>query len=245
MRALVALLVIGLTAVAVFQTVRFSRLSEQSRQLQQEIADLRASAAAPVETTAAAPADSLSDQERTELLRLRNQAAQLRTATNELQQARAQADRFRAENQELRSRPAAAAAVEARVAASSAPVHPRESWQFSGYATPEAALQSTLYAISKADYNTIMASLTPQEAQRLQREMDAGNKSPEEVAEKIRSEMAKATSYQVLESREVSPNQAVLLIYAGGEEKVQRVMLQKTGDEWKFAGSAGRRAQRE
>jgi hypothetical protein len=241
MRALVTVLVIGLTAAVLFQTVRFSRLSEQNRQLQEEIAALRASASVPAETTAAAPANPLSDEERTELLRLRNQAAQLRSATNELQQARSQADRLREENRALNARVAASSAIGTAAAArSSAPIHPRESWQFSGYATPEAALQSTLHAISTANYNGIMASLTPQEAQRLQREMDAGNKSPEEVAEKIRSEMAKATSYQVLESREVSPNQAVLLIYAGGEEKVQRVMLQKTGDEWKFAGAAKR-----
>src|SRR5688500_16916417 len=140
MRALVTVLVIGLTAAVLFQTVRFSRLSEQNRQLQQEIADLRASSAAPPETTTAAPANPLSDEERTELLRLRNQAAQLRSATNELQQARAQADRLREENRALNARVADSSAIGTAAAAlSSAPTPTSASLQVYGVATHEAA----------------------------------------------------------------------------------------------------------
>ena len=245
MRALVIIVILALAAGVAFQTVRLSRLAAQNQQLEAQIAELQARVAATPETTVGAPVNSVSDEERTELLRLRNQAAQLRNATNELQQVRRQFDQLRAENQELRSRPASSAPAPAAATASSAPVHARESWQFLGYATPEAALQSTLYAISKADYNTIMASLTPQEAQRLQREMDAANRSPEEVAERIRRDVAKATSYQVLQQREISPTESVMVIYAGGEEKVQRVMMHKIGDEWKFGGAASRRVQPE
>src|SRR5262245_39198908 len=234
MRTFIVILIVALAAGVAVQTLRCSRLADHNHQLQQQVAELRSRVAAAPDTTTAAPANTLSDEERTELLRLRNQAAQLRAATNELQQMGRQFDQMRAENQDLRSRPAGPSNVGTAAAAPSTAAHPRESWQFSGYATPEAALQSTLFAISKADYNSIMTSLTPEEAQRMQKEMDAANKSPEEVAEKLRREVAKATSYQVLETKETSPTEATLLIYASGEEKVQRVLLQKIGADWKF-----------
>jgi len=227
----------------VIQTLRCSRLAAQNEKLAQQVAELHARIATLPTPTTGAPVDAMSDEERSELLRLRNQAAQLRSATNELQQARKQVDQLQVENQQLRS--ASLSGVATPAAGTASGMRQRESWQFLGYATPEACLESTLYAISKADYNTIMGSLTPQEAQRLQKEMDAANRSPEEVAEKIRRETAKTSSYQILERKDVSPNESMLLIYGSGEDKVQRVLLQKIGEEWRFAGSAERRGQRD
>jgi hypothetical protein len=175
------------------------------------------------------------------LVRLRNQAAQLRSVSNELHQARKKMDQLQAENHELKANDSSNLHTSAGTAPTGA--RPRDSWQFSGYATPEACLESTLHAISKGDYHAIMGSLTPEEAQRLQKEM--GDRSPEEIGEKIRRDVAKASSYQVLERKELSPNEAMLLVYTGatGEEKVQRVLLQKIGQEWRFAGRADRRGQ--
>jgi cell division protein FtsB len=232
MRIFLVILVAGLTAGIVVQTGRYSRLRAHHRELEEQVARLQAGANEAANVDFPAPARAAPEEEQTELLRLRNQAAQLRSISNELHEARKRVDQLQAENHELKatgpSNPATSAGT------SSAGARPRDSWQFSGYATPEACLESTLHAISKADYRAIMGSLTPEEAQRMQKEM--GDRSPEEIGEKIRRDVAKATSYQVLERKELSPNEAMLLIYAGGEEKVQRVLLQKIGQEWRFAG---------
>jgi len=243
MRALIVVLVVGLAVGLTIQTLRHSRLAAQNEILARQVAELHARSGSVPTPTTGALANAMSDEERGELLRLRNQAAQLRSATNELQQARKQIDQLQADNEQLKT--ASSSRVGTSAAANAGGMRQREAWQFLGYATPEACLESVLYGISKADYNTIMGSLTPEEAQRLQKQFEAANKSPEEVAEKIRREMAKATSYQVLERRDVSPNESILLIYAGGEDKVQPVLLQKIGEEWKFGGSAKGRGQRD
>ena|SRR5258705_933424 len=239
MRILFTIVIAGLVAGIVIQTKRYSRLSADNRELERQVVQLQTGLNVATKADGPAPVDSPSEQEQTELLRLRNQAALLRSASNELREVRKQIDPLQAENRELKA--TGSSSVAGSADASSTGARPRESWQFSGYTTPEACLESTLYAISKADYNAIMGSLTPEEAQRLQKQM--GDGSPEQIAEKIRRDVAKATSYQVLETRELSPNEAMLVIYAAGEEKAQRVLMQKIGQEWRFAGSADRRGQ--
>jgi hypothetical protein len=244
MRALIIVLIVALGGGAVIQTLRYSRLAAQNENLARQVAELHARIAAlPDGLAIGAQPNAMSDEERSELLRLRNQAAQLRSATNELRQTRKQIDQLQVDNERLKT--ASSSGVAAPAAATAGGMRQRDSWQFLGYATPEACLESVLYGISKADYNTIMGSLTPKEAQRLQKQFDAANKSPEEVAENIRRDVAKTTSYQVLERKDISPNESMLLIYGSGEDKVQRVLLQKIGEEWKFAGSADRRGQRD
>jgi hypothetical protein len=239
MRILLVILMAGLTAGILLQAGRYSRSKALNRELEEQVARLQASAnmAAKVDV----PPLARPHEEQAELLRLRNQAAQLRSVSNELREARKQLDQLQAENHALKA--TGSSNLRTSEATSAPGARPRDSWQFSGYATPEACLESTLHAISKADYHAIMGSLTPEEAQRLQKEM--GDRSPEEIGEKIRRDVARASSYQVLERKELSPNEAMLLVYAGGEEKVQRVLVQKIGQEWRFAGPAKQRGQRD
>src|SRR4030095_1203938 len=188
----------------------------QNEKLAQQVAELHARIAAlPDSLAIGAQPNAMSDEERSELLRLRNQAAQWRSATNELQQARKQVVQLQVDNEQLKT--ANSSRVVTSAAANAGGMRERDSWQFLVYATPEACLESVLYGISKADYNTIMGSLTPEEAQRLQKQFDAANKSPEEVAERIRRDVAKTTSYQVLERKDISPNESMLMIYGSGE----------------------------
>jgi cell division septum initiation protein DivIVA len=235
MRRLIAALVIGLAAGLVIQSVRYAGLQKANRQLRDDVVELqkqlatRESAVAPVAST------GITEQARSELLRLRNQAAQLRAATNELEQLRRQIGQLRASAQTAgeASGPAAAAAGE---------MVPRESWRFAGYATPEAAFQSVFFAMSQGDYRTFLESLSPEEAAR----WSGKSKTPEQLAEDGRREMAKVASYRVLEKDEVSADEVVLVVYAaGGESKVLPMQMRKVGEQWKFAGMATDRRKRE
>lgn len=233
MRVLSIILIVGLAAGLAFQTFRFSELTAKNRELAREVAELQSRAAAAEPAPRAAPEPAAMDQDKTELLRLRNQAAQLRTVTNELEQLKAQVAQLRGENQQLRASPLPVTSASPTGQSQGGTLFPRESWAFAGYATPENALQSAVFAMSQGDYKTFAASMAPEEAARLQQSW--ADKTPEQIAEDGRRETANITGFRVLEKREVSPEQTVLTIYAGGEEKVQRVVMQKVGEEWKLA----------
>jgi hypothetical protein len=237
MRAIIIIVVLGLAAALVVQSMRVSSLGAQSKALQQQLAAAQAEVEALEQRRPQASAARTSDEVQTELLRLRNQAAQLKQATNELQKLRAQAQQLQAA-QQARSAEAPAATPTPTVASAAVP---RESWAFAGYATPEAALQSAIFSMSQGDVQTFMASLSPEEAQRMQKSFES--KTPEQVAQEGQREMAKVKSFQVLGREDLAPDRVVLQVYAAGEGRVQRVLMQKIGEEWKWAGGTSRRQQ--
>lgn len=240
MKIFMAIVVVALAASLAVQSMRVSKLGAQNDAWQQQLAAAQAQVEALEQRRPQASAVPTSDEVQTELLRLRNQAAQLKQATNELQKLRAQAQQLQAA-QQARSAEVPAAATPTPTAASAAV--PRESWAFVGYATPEAALQSAIFSMSQGDVQTFMASLSPEEAQRVQKSFES--KTPEQVAQEGQREMAKVKSFQVLGREDLGPDRVMLQVYAGGEERVQRILMQKIGEEWKWAGGTSRRQQQQ
>jgi len=226
MRALTVGIVIGLAAGLLFQNFRYANLRKLNQQLAVNVEELQKQLAA--REPAVASVAKTDKEEQSELLRLRNQAAQLRTATNELRQLRAQ----------LNQSPASAqtAAATRAFAGATAELVPRETWSFAGYATPQAAFHSTMFAHSQGDHQTFLASLTGDLARDNQKELN--NKTPEQFSENLRRETAKFTGYRILEMDEVSPEETVLMIYYAGESDTEKVRMRKVGDEWKVAGPA-------
>ena len=219
-------IVIGLTAGLLFQDFRYANLRKLNQQLAVNVEELQKQLAA--REPAVAPVAKTDKEEQSELLRLRNQAAQLRAATNELRQLRAQLNQSRAAVQT----PGAAATS----TGAGAELVPRETWSFAGYATPQAAFHSTMFAHSQGDHQTFLASLTGDLARDNQKELN--NKTPEQFSENLRRETAKFTGYRILEMDEVSPEETVLMIYYAGESDTEKVRMRKIGDEWKVAGPA-------
>src|ERR1051325_8677539 len=88
-----------------------------------------------------------------DLLKLRNEVTQLRAGSKEM-------EKLRAENQQLRSAAAAArtavpptppSPVPPVPAAGTGAQFPKESWTFSGYASPDAALVSAIWAMKEGN----------------------------------------------------------------------------------------------
>jgi hypothetical protein len=236
MKLLIAVIIAALAAAVVTQTLRVSRLNAQNEALRRELQAAQAQASEVSNRPAQANVPAASEEDRSELLRLRNQAAQLKQATNELQKLRVQVQQLQESSQHPRAA-LAGAAPNPNAPGATGPV-PRESWAFAGYATPEATLQSAVFAMSQGDYQTFLAAMTPEEAARMQQ--SSQGKTPEQVAEEGRRETARIKSFQVLGREELAPDRVMLQVYAdGGDNKVQRVMMQKVGDEWKWAGKAG------
>jgi hypothetical protein len=233
MKLLIAVIIAALAAAVVTQTLRVSRLSAENETLRRELQAAQAQASETSNRPAQANVPAASEEDRSELLRLRNQAAQLKQATNELQKLRTQVQQLQVASQQAPTAPAA----NPNSPGVAGPV-PRESWAFAGYATPEATLQSAIFAMSQGDYQTFLTAMTPEEAARMQQ--SSRGKTPEQVAEEGRRETARIKSFQVLGREELAPDRVMLQVYAdGGDNKVQRVMMQKVGDEWKWAGKAG------
>src|SRR5205823_6916352 len=123
------------------------------------------------------------------LLHLRNEVSQLRTTTKEADKLRAENQQLRSQNQQLRG----AGPTPSSASATPAPKDqfPRDSWGFSGYATPDAALVSAISAMKEGNPKSYLESLSPEEQARLSKVWE--NKSAEEIAAKHQQDVSAIT----------------------------------------------------
>jgi len=169
-----------------------------------------------------------------EVHRLRNEVSQLRADVKQADQLRAENQRLRAAGKPLQAAPSTGVAVPS-AAISQEGYYAKENWAFIGYATPEAALQSVIWAMREGDTRTLLASLTPEEMERMQKEW--GNKSEAQVSADTKRGTDKISGIRILESKTLSDDEVVLSVFAaGGEDKVQKISLKRYGAEWKMAG---------
>jgi RNA polymerase sigma factor (sigma-70 family) len=164
-----------------------------------------------------------------ELERLRQAALQLRQQVQGLEQARA-------ENRQLRSVRADA------TARPSSPterwpnpllVLPKDSWTFAGYATPEAAVQSLLWAGTSGDAEAILNGSIPEA-----REEAATPEAKKRMVAVISGNMKRWTGLRVLEKQILADDRVDLTVHAEGVDNVFKMKFKRIGAEWKGAGEA-------
>jgi hypothetical protein len=233
---ILSLATIGLAIALAFSHLKQSGLEEENRGLRHQLEALSAARAESVPNAAAAnsqqtqtePADS-------EIVRLRGEVTNLRREKAEL-------EKVRAENQKLLAQAKARAQTtdpghdlsDVKIPGS----HPREKWSFTGYADPESALQSVLWAATSSDAATILAGFTPEEIGRMQKE-DTTERSEAEVAERVTKEVGKIKSFQILKNEPLSDNETVLTFFVDGPvggEQTPKLKMQRVGNEWRIAG---------
>ena len=164
---------------------------------------------------------SLPDDQSLELLRLRGEAGLLRRQTRELEAVR---------NENLRAR--------GGVPAATAEYWPRGSWAFAGYASPDAALQTSLWSGNNGDLKALRASLTGDELKHLDQEL--AGKSETEVLTSAKDNFANLKSVRVL-NREVQADDAVMLTAAFEDwtnTHTVKLLMKKMGNDWKYSGPA-------
>lgn len=113
---------------------------------------------------------------------------------------------------------------------------PRNSWTFAGYATPDAALQSSVFGANQGDLKAVLASSTGEALKNLQTEL--ATHSETEVSARIMDEIAGVQSIQVL-NRTPQPDGTVLITAKFTDKydaHTTKLILQKVGDDWKVAG---------
>ncbi len=176
-----------------------------------------------------APADTAASQLE-ELLRLRREAALLR----EQKQAR---DKSQAESRRSRSQPVGSGA------GSPSPNErwpnvlrdlPKESWTYAGYADPDAAFQSFLWASNSKDAEVILSSCVPEvRAEARTKQQQA------KMVEIIGGNVSRWKGVQVLEKQTPANDQVHLIVdilNVDGRDSIVKMKLRRVGNEWKFAG---------
>ena len=200
-----------------------AKLREENRVLRQDVEQLARVGDEYLRLSnllARAGSPALPEAQMRELLRLRGEVGVLRQQTNEL-------GKLHTENSTLRS----GTNLPARDPSQPAPDYlPRASWAFAGYADPDAALQSCLWAWSSGDPKTVMASITP--AHRAQ----WGFKSDEEIAKQIARNLSHARGFRILERQNVSSSECRLTVSDAEAKQKVGFCYKRIGSEWKFDG---------
>jgi hypothetical protein len=111
---------------------------------------------------------------------------------------------------------------------------PVESLAFAGYATPEAAFQSSLSAVAKGDLKTFLEGFTLDRRQ--QEEKDAAGKSEAELAE--RAAHFATSTIRILDSRQVSDDEAKLIVFLTADERSVTLTMKRIAGEWKISAES-------
>jgi hypothetical protein len=109
---------------------------------------------------------------------------------------------------------------------------PKESWHFAGYADPESAYLSIMWAFRNGDTHTLLASMTP--------DMQAKLAGKTILTQKDMDDVAGMTGYRILDKQMLSDNEVVFDVETEGESQgsngthTSKFYLQRLGGEWKF-----------
>jgi len=109
-------------------------------------------------------------------------------------------------------------------------------FSFAGYATPEASVQSLLWAGSQGDFKGVLAACTPEQMKRFESKM--AGKSDDEIRREAKSWADALKDYKITQKEVVSDSEVHLHIHAtpsaeGLHSGRVIVVMQKIGNEWK------------
>ena len=201
--------------------------------LSQEVSSLRwqlETAEKARTNTTEQPAPRLPEEQFRELLRLRGKVGLLRSQAEELAQ-------LQQENRRLRFLVASpqSTADGAKNTFAGRSFVPLTQLAFAGYATPEAALESMLWAERETNLTAYMTSLIPDrqagEQARLQTQAEQNGRIF------FFQDAGGVTGFQFLDSKPVSDDEVALTFFVGGHDGVMKLVAKRIGNEWKlYAG---------
>ena len=115
---------------------------------------------------------------------------------------------------------------------------PKDSWVFAGYADPQSALLSSIWAQTKSDNQTFLTSLSPEAKQKRRQEfnyrMTKTGKTPAELFAEDSRNLDKTTGFRIIGHEIDSGNGILLHLYVQGNEMNIDAKMVKVGNEWKF-----------
>jgi hypothetical protein len=226
--------VVGLAVWVAFEHKKQVALRREHQALEQQLEEMAQLSASNEQLSnllaQAKSPQSLSDDQSRELLRLRGQVGVLRQQSREL-------ETVREENRQARATLESSLKGQNAAKAAATPDYwPQDSWAFKGFASADAALQSSLWAANNGNVKALLASATG-ETQKMMEE-DLKGKSETEASIRAMDEVMGMKAVRVV-NREVRDDDTVVLTaeFEGrtGTE-TEKVMMKKIGNEWKVSG---------
>ena len=160
-----------------------------------------------------------------ELLRLRGEVGVLQKQVSEMTSLKAENLRLRSASAGLQnSRP-----IQTPTTAQTK--FPKETWAFAGYATPESAMHTWIWAMDKGDKNVMLDSLIPEEQTHWKKMLEGQSMSKSPFS-----------AYSFVAKEIISDVEATLTVVSdfpdGKHTGDQKMSLKKIGNDWKIAGQA-------
>jgi RNA polymerase sigma factor (sigma-70 family) len=126
--------------------------------------------------------------------------------------------------------------------ASSENVFPRESWTFKGYATPESALVSLVWAAVNSDVEGFLNSLSPEQQSRVRLRWQRQGLGADEaqIRRSISNQFGPIKTIRVLNKEVLSENEVILRLQMEGEKGGTGTVgkkAQRIGNEWKIGAT--------
>jgi hypothetical protein len=206
--------IFGLTLFSFWDCQTRAKLKAENRVLAQQLERLLA----PTQMPTNSPGDTaLTQEQMSELLKLRGEVTQLRGQTNEISSLREQNKKLEASLTEIKPAQTNAVAKKKRPEdALPQDIHPRSSWAFRGYDSPDAAAESICWAMANGDKAAFMAGMSPDEAAEIEKNLvnvDFGNEM----------KSADIGEFRILDRQTLSDDEVVLTMYTTHRDE-------KTGD---------------
>jgi hypothetical protein len=231
---LVLVVVGGLALFIVVQCQILAKLRAGNNALRSQLDQLtQAQAARESGSNTSTAGNELNADQLSELLKLRGEVTQLRGLTNEIGALRQQNEALRA-SVKTASAPTPAVEHKKKTADDALPqdIHPKDSWGFRGYDSPDATLESMLWSATHGDKAGFMAGFSPDMQEKFEKEF-----AQKDFAEEVRENPIE--EFRVLDRQAVSDDEMVVTIYTthldngnttGNSEDTH---FKKIGGQWK------------
>jgi hypothetical protein len=171
-----------------------------------------------------------------DLLRVRHELRLLRSATNDLAKLQEENRRLKQATTDTNALSAAMPDTVVVATGDAEDFVARQNWTFSGYATPEATLQSWMWALREGDLGAFLDTLMPDDRARFEAQLQRSDRSEEEMSTALKQQGDGLSGFQILDEDSDADGTIVILArISGNESSRHRFIFTRNGTEWKMA----------
>jgi len=227
-----AIVAVGLAAVMAWQHFSNENLRQDNDRLKQFLAASKQLSDAPAP---AASDEIMGGDQHAELLKLRAEVTQLREQINQIAVLTDANQKLKASLKDARTLPQSGASKKKGPEdALPQDIHPRDSWAYRGYATPDATIESTLWAMMHGDKDAALRAFSPDVLPDMAKQLE-GKDFAEEMKKMNMSE------FRVLDRQQISPDETVLTVYTARQDEngnnvnnsQEDTVFKRINGEWK------------
>lgn len=229
-----------LAAVIALQYESIAKLRAENDSLRRQLEQLsQAQSERAAATNSAASVYGLNENQLAELLKLRGEVTQLRGQTNAIAALRQENEGLITSlkaKQASTAQPSEQRSKKSPEDALPQDIHPKESWGYRGYGSPEATMESMLWAASHGDKAGFMAGFPPELQEKFAKDFQ-----DKDLAEEVKKN--EIQEFRVLDRQTVSDDEMVLTVYmtrqgnenANGSSSTEDTHFKKIDGQWRVS----------